>query len=305
MRDDLPTLRARAARLRRLIKATPVRPEFPEEIGRILRGSPQILEALEKELGTSTPTQRQAMDAFLARLESLLEWTTAQARGTATALDIQAGRAPDPAHPAEARLRQRLTQFLHGELGEGGFLARVREWAGESAVQGRTIHLDPAEVARFSGWLLFDVLLAGDSETAMERFARKSAFSLPPDERSLLERWQKDRPSVYRVQALHPGEGYAAFDVIREEAIRILDRTSARTISTGAFFIGRPAPAPEGGVYGLVEPISEIAPRVWPTFEARLRMLLDRHQASPRARPGGDFFRAHHAELWRYLMTLR
>lgn len=106
-------------------------------------------------------------------------------------------------------------------------------------------------------------------------------------------------------QALHRGEGYAEFDVMREETIRILDLASTRTISTGAFFLGRPAPAKVDGAYGLMKLISDVAPRIWPVFEKRLRVLLDRHRASHRGRASEDFFRAQHAVLWRALRTLR
>jgi hypothetical protein len=304
VRDDLETLRARAARLRSLLAEAPDRPEYPEEVGRVLRGSPLVLSMFEKDLETCTPSARRSMDEFLTRLESLLEWTTARARGTNSALEIQAGRPSDPSLPVESRLNRRLTEYLSAKLGESRFLAQVREWGGEDAVRGKTVHLDPGEFSRFSGWLLFDVPLGPGGESALRLFADKNASLLATDERDLLNRWLQDRPSIYRVQALRPEEGYTAFDVIREDSIRIQDRTSSRTISTGAFFMGRPVPAGEEGVYALAEPLSEIAPRVWPAFERRMRELLDRHRASAAGRGGKDFFRTQHAELFRILASL-
>ncbi len=301
MRDDLPTLRARVDRLRRLLSETHVRPQFPEEVSRVLRGSPVILSTFEKDLETSTPSERRGMDEFLSRLESLLEITTAQARGTAMALEIEAGRPPDPMLPAEARLRRRLTEYLTAKLGKTGFLDRVREWGGTEAVRGTTVHLDPVEIPRFSGWLLSDVPIGRRGESALRLFAGKNSSILPADERAVLECWLADRPSVYRVQALLPEEGYVAFDIIREDTLRILDRTSARTISTGAFFLGRPAPGGEWGAHRLMEPSTEIKPQAWPAFEEHLHELLDRHRASEHAEK--DFFRSHHAGLWRMLMT--
>jgi hypothetical protein len=304
VRDDLETLLARAARLRTLLAETPDRPEYPEEIGRVLRGSPTILSTFERDLEGSTASDRRAMDEFLSRLESLLEWTTAKARGTDSALAIQAGQSPTASRPLESRLNQRLTEFLSAKLGQSRFLARVREWGGADAVQGKTVYLDPAEISHFSGWLLFDVPLGPKGESALQLFAIKNASMLPPDELDLLSRWLKDRPSIYRVQALRPDEGYTVYDVFREDTIQIVDRTSSRTISTGAFFLGRPVPGKDEGTYALAEPLSAIAPGVWPAFEERMRALLDQHRASPSGQVRQDFFRTHHLALFNILKDL-
>ncbi|MBU0967120.1 MAG: hypothetical protein KKA54_12165, partial [Proteobacteria bacterium] len=64
----------------------------------------------------------------------------------------------------------------------------VREFAGEDAVQGDTVYMDPVdEVEAFSQWLIHDIPLPSEKQSVIESFVQEESSNLPADELALLK----------------------------------------------------------------------------------------------------------------------
>ena len=116
MNQDRDSIKIRIARLKKIIKEHPPASELPETIRHILKTAPKALRDLEITLKNTTDSQvLEQIKAVLYQMESYIEWATGEAGGQKTAQNILAGREPEPGHPADKRLMERITSFMIGK----------------------------------------------------------------------------------------------------------------------------------------------------------------------------------------------
>ena len=189
-----------------------------------------------------------------------------------------------------------MTQFLAKYIDRERFSDLIREFCGEKAVQGNTIYMDPGgETEAFTQWILFDKVLSGLPKRLAELFAEDG--ELPSDERSLLEAWLQDHPSIYRVAKMDKEDKYGKYlvkDLLSEKVFNIKDRSTLVSLDEGSIFIGRAFPATgEVSTYLLMGSVTEISEGLW----EKLSVLLKKWRGEFAKEEGADFFRAHHARI--------
>jgi len=199
-RVDRDSLRIRIARLKNMIRERPPTPDLPQTIQHILKTAPQGIRDLEITLQNSaSPSVLEQINAVLSQMESYIEWAAGEAGGRRAAENIRAGKAPDPGQPPDRRLMERITSFMIGKIDKEVYASLIRQWGGDDAVQGNIVSLDPRELDTLSQWMIFDVILSGQSRRLVEIYAQEAIDQLPSDERALLTAELNDRPSIYQV----------------------------------------------------------------------------------------------------------
>jgi hypothetical protein len=303
------TLGMKITRLKSMVAECPVpAPDTPQEIKHILKTTPQMLRDLEMALHLNDARTFGQMHEALLQTESLIEWAVGVVKGQVMGEAIKSGKAADPSLPAEQRLLNRITQFLLTKIDGPLYTSLVREFAGEDAIQGNTVYLDPGEESEsISVWMTHDIKLPGESERVIDAFAKAEAAKLPQDEQDLLKAQQADRPSIYKVRKIGQGQvargkedTYLVQDLLSPcEVIRIHDKTSSRSLQPGAIFSGRirPKDASNDHLYITMGTICEFPPKLW----ALLSPVIDQWsrefaQTNPNPAPH-EFFRSHHAKL--------
>lgn len=270
--------------------------EFPSKMQHILQTAPQALSDLKHALKRGNKETLMEVHAVLEGMETIIKYAAGMACGESMAESIKSGVSPDPSLSAAQRLNQRMTQFLAKYVDRERFSDLIREFCGEKAVQGNTIYMDPrAETEAFSQWILFDKVLSGLPKRLAEMFAEEG--KLPSDERSLLEAWLQDHPSIYQVTKMDKEDKcgkYLVKDLLSEKVFNIKDRSTLMSLDEGSIFIRRAFPATgEISTYLLMGSVTEISAELW----EKLSVLIKKWRRDFFEEGGADFFRAHHARI--------
>ncbi len=310
---DRDSLRIRIARLKNMIKERPPTPDLPETIQHILKTAPEGIRNLEITLQNAANFHTlEQINAVLYQMESYIEWAAGEAGGRRIAKNIRAGKAPNPDQPPDRRLMERITSFMMGKVDREVYSSLIRQWGGDDAVQGDTVSLDPRELDALSQWIIFDVILPGQSQRLIEMYAQEAIDQLPDDERALLTSELNDRPSIYQVAKIPIDKNthkrkptYIVKDLLTNEPLRIRDRATSLSLHQGAIFIGRAIPFNQKeAIYTLLGSITEISSRMW----SEISVFIDESYKSYCKKMEGasvqGFFRSHHALLRRQLQEI-
>lgn len=311
MRVNVETLKMRIDRLKHLISNCPCDIEAPEEIRHILETAPQMLKEAENALQSNDPMLFEQMHEALERTEVFVTWAAKTVQGKATAEAIQAGREADPLLPAEERLLNRITKFLLTKLDGPTYMSMVREFAGDDAVSGNTVYMDPTgETEAFSQWLLHDICLPGQPKRIIDLFAEELSDELPDDERALLKLRQADRPSVYKVLDLSSNHGTPGIYLIQDllsanDSIRIWDISSSKTLNQGAIILGRAIPyGAKSDLYSFYGSITELPEKLWAVLSPYIEKWRKQYFESNPGATTVAFYRSCHARLRRKILEI-
>lgn len=176
------------------------------------------------------------------------------------------------------RVREKLAIIAEREglfeREELAFLATVSEL-------GATPELHEADEPLFSAYCTLGAL-DDDGASALDRLAKESA--LDDDERAAVTSLERGRFAVLRLDRIHLDEGFEAFDVLRQEKLRILERSATRQTAIGDLLLGWICEEAAGGLTlegGVVRvpsllaaPLAEIAVALRPEPRSRLPLEL-------------------------------
>ena len=310
---DRDSLKIRIARLKSMIKERPPTPDLPQTIQHILKTAPDSIRDLEITLQSATsPHVLEQINTVLHQMESYIEWAAGEAGGRKIAQNIRAGREPDSGLPPDRRLMERITSFMIGKIDKEVYSSLIRQWGGDDAVQGDIVSLDPRELDALSQWIIFDVVLPGQSRRLIEMYAQEAINQLPDDERALLTAELNDRPSIYQV-AKFPVDmkthkrkpTYIVRDLLASEPLRIRDRATSLSLHQGAIFIGRAIPFNQKtATYTLLGSITEISSRVWSEVSVFMDESYKNYCEKIEGASVQGFFRSHHALLRQRLQEI-
>lgn len=311
MGANTKTIKMRIDRLKHLLAECPPAIDASEEIQDILQKAPQMLRYAERSLQTDNPVLLEELGETLDRTEVLVTWATKTIKGLATAQAIKEGREADPSLEVDQRLLNRMLKFMLALVDGPMYLQMVKEFAGDDAVDGDKVYMDPiGESEAFSQWLMHDIRLPGQKERAIDLFAKAHADELPDDEKQLLKLRRADRPSIYKVIDLSGGHETAGIYLIQDllspdASLRIWDISSSKTLSRGAIILGRAIPYDANSdLYNLLGTVTQLPDKLW----AILSPIVDQWKAHysnehPQATPDA-FFRANHARLRRKIIEI-
>lgn len=303
MKTSKASLKARITRLRRNLVQCPFADDIPEAARKILQTAPSVLKDLEEALIQGPPGTKHNVHVLLPQIETNVDWAIGMARGGQIANGVRQGQAPDPRNTAQQRLNQRFTAFIAKFIQADGFLALVREWAGDDVIQGDSIHLDPHEVDAMSQWMMHDKILPGQSRRLIDMFAEQQLSALPADEQDWLLRYVEDRPSIYRVSDIVKGEGYNIQDLLGGGTLKIRDRLSALSLTEEAVFVGRviPVTAKKSDILCPLGSVTELPVPLWSELSILLQQWSGVFKKQYPQGSSMEFFRQHHAKIRRWI----
>ena len=311
MRVNVKTLQVRIDRMKNLIAGCPTGIDAPEEIQQILETAPQTLIQAENAIQTSNPAFLEELNETLKRTEVFVTWATATIKGQATAQAIKTGREADADLAVDQRLLNRILKFLLTKVDGPTYLQLVKEFAGDDAVDGNTVYMDPTgETEAFSQWLVHDICLPGQPKRIIDLFAEKHSAELPDDEKALLKLRQADRPSIYKVIDLsgkHEAPGiYLIQDLLSpNDSLRIWDISSSKTLTQGAIVLGRAIPYDEkSDLYSLLGSITELPEKLWAVLSPDNEKWEKQYFESNPGATTVAFYRAFHARLRRKILEI-
>ncbi len=311
MRVNVKTLQMRIDRLKNLIAECPSGIDAPEEIQQILETAPQTLKQAENAIQTCNPAFLEELNETLKRTEVFVTWATATIKGQATAQAIKNGRETDADLAVDQRLLNRILKYLLTKVDGPTYLQLVKEFAGDDAVDGDTVYMDPtSETEAFSQWLLHDICLPGQPKRIIDLFAEKHSEKLPDDEKALLKLRQADRPSIYKVIDLsgdHEAPGiYLIQDLLSpNDSLRIWDISSSKTLTQGAIVLGRAILYDEkSDLYNLLGSITELPEKLWAILSPDIEKWKKQYFESNPGAMTVTFFRAYHARLRRRILEI-
>lgn len=144
--------------------------------------------------------------------------------------------APEPELPPQSEFRRAL---LNGALKEGLFDSALQELdrllASSNAARAE---LSPNEQDLLAAYATFG-LRAKDGSTMLTRFERSQrGKSLDPAVRSFIADLQRGWFSVLRVDRIHLDEALEVFDLLREQKLRISERSATRQLALGDLMLG-------------------------------------------------------------------
>lgn len=311
MRVNVKTLQMRIDRMKNLIAGCPSGIDAPEEIQQILETAPQTLRQAENAIQTSNPAFLEELNETLKRTEVFVTWATATIKGQATAQVIKNGREADADLAVDQRLLNRILKFSLTKVDGPTYLQLVKEFAGDDAVDGNTVYMDPTgETEAFSQWLVHDICLPGQPKRIIDLFAEKHSAELPDDEKALLKLRQADRPSIYKVIDLsgdHEAPGiYLIQDLLSpNDSLRIWDISSSKTLTQGAIVLGRTIPYDEkSDLYSLLGSITELPEKLWAVLSPDIEKWKKQYFESNPGATTVAFYRACHARLRRKILEI-
>jgi hypothetical protein len=195
----------------------------------------------------------------------------------------------EPALSPMARVREKLVIIAEREgvieREARTFIAAVREL-------GATPELLEADAPLFRAYCTLGALDAGGA-TALDRLTREAA--LDDEERAVVTSLERGRFALLRLDRIHLDEGFEAFDVLRQDKLRIVERSATRQTGVGDLLLGwlcEPAAGGlmlEGGAVRvpslLATPLAEIAGALRPEPPWRLPLELLARLAALREHP--------------------
>ncbi|OGR13541.1 MAG: hypothetical protein A2341_13645 [Deltaproteobacteria bacterium RIFOXYB12_FULL_58_9] len=307
MKISKASLKARITRLRRNLVECPIPGDIPEAAEKILRTAPLVLKDLEIALRQGPPGTKRKVHAVLPQIETDVDWAIGIVMGDQIAESIRQGKAPDSRMTAQRRLNQRLVAFMAGFTQADGFLALVREWAGDEVIRGDVVHLDPPEIDAMSQWMMHDKILPGQTRRLIDMFAEKQLSDIPGDEQDWLQRYVQDRPSIYRVSDIDNGEGYNVHDLLGGGTLKIRDRMSSLSLAEDAIVVGRaiPVAAKGGDIFCPLGNITELPVPLWSELSILLQQWLGEFNRQYPQGSSMEFFRQHRARMNRWMSDVR
>jgi hypothetical protein len=176
------------------------------------------------------------------------------------------------------RVREKLEVIAEREgifeREELAFRAAVREL-------GATPKLHDADEPLFTAYCTLGALDA-EGATPLDRLAKEAA--LEADERATVTSLERGRFALLRLDRIHLDEGFDAFDVLRQEKLRIAERSATRQTAVGDLLLGWICEEAtgeltlEGGVVRvpslLAAPLAEIAVSLRAVPPSRLPLEL-------------------------------
>ncbi len=144
--------------------------------------------------------------------------------------------APEPGLPPAAEFRTALVRTAMKEGLLDLVLAELRRLGDFNGAE--TAEPSPSELPLLAAYATFG-LRANDGTTVLSRFERsRAAESLHPDVRSFIECVKNGWFSVLRVDRVHLDQGLEVFDLLREQKLRISERTATRQVGLGDLILG-------------------------------------------------------------------
>jgi hypothetical protein len=121
---------------------------------------------------------------------------------------------------AENLLRDKLLTFATSKQYDEE-VARAFEtfWGGRRKLAGQ--RLNEADSARFLEWYIFDYKTKKHGKTPVELFQEFRGYTLPDDQRKILQQWQKTRFGLFAVTAVR-GRQLELLDVFDKDALTVL-----------------------------------------------------------------------------------
>jgi hypothetical protein len=307
------TLQMRISRLnRRIAERSDIPEETPEEIKHILKTAPRMLRDIEGAVRQNDYSTFGQIHEVLNRAETNIEWAIGTVHGIITDQRFKSGKVADPSSSTDKRLLDRITRYLLTKINGPAYISLVREFAGEDAVQGNTIHMDPVEESEaFSQWMIFDIKPPGESQRIIDLFAKTELTKLPPDEQDLLKVRLADRPSIYKVVKLGgdqetPTDTYLVQDLLSpDHIIRIHDKSTSKSLQPGSIFMGRVIPViSSDNLFHVMGAISAYPVKLWSILSVAVdKWSREFFEVNPNANIQ-DFFRSHHSRLRREIRTI-
>jgi len=299
------TLYMRISRLRRKInEGGSIPSNATDDIKHILRTAPKLLYDLEalREDGDSELFEK--LHVALGQAEQMIEYALGTIYAKKFGEECRAGKETDSSLPADKRLLERMTRFMLTKIAGPQYIELVKEFAGEDAVQGTTVYMDPTEESEaFVQWMMHDINLPGQSKRFIDLFAKSEMAKLPQDEQDLLKARQADRPSIYKVIEIYKEpekiNTYLVQDLLSPEVhLHIHDKSTSKSLRQGAIFMGRAIPfVGSAGLYQVMGAISEYPPKLWILLYNALsewdKKFYKKHPGST----SQEFFRSHHSKL--------
>jgi len=305
MNIDIRSLHTKISQLKAMVAKAPVHPEAPEEIKHILKAAPLMLQNIEDALRVkgNNPKEFKLLKDMLDQAETFIDWAVGTVTGITTLETIKSGKGTDPSLATDQRLLNRIIKFMTTKIDGPTYLTLVREFAGEDAVQGETVYMDPGEeVEAFSQWMIHDINLPGESQCLIELFAKSESGNLPADELDLLVARLADRPSIYKVVKKEKDQSrglYLVQDLLAPDfVLRIRDKATSQTLVVGSIFMARAIPIDaKDHLYSLMGKIASYPEKLWAILAAAIDGWSREYFEKNQKNTAQDFFRTHHARL--------
>jgi hypothetical protein len=276
------------------LKNSPFQEDLSGEVKKILIEAPKLLERIKSDLNNNLIPDFNRLDQILQEISAAVIWACGESRGRIMAENAKAGNMNDLSIPVNMRLQQRQIIFLSEYLGVEGYLNLVKEWEGEDAVQGKTVHMDPREIESFGYWMFHDKIIPGQNRRLIDIFVDKVMKELPEDEKTFLKALHTDRPSFYKVISLKKHQPYLVKDLLNNDELRIKDMLSSETLYQGAIFLGRSYLLDdEKKLFGLLGKIDVLTKELWIKLSPYIDEMLKKH----RELNTKDAFRACHIDI--------
>ena len=155
--------------------------------------------------------------------------------------------AAPPDHPfgprasqTEQKLRSSIQRFCLSTAYAADFDVAMKLYFGEGFKQAVAINGDSPVFADFQEWYFFDFVTA-QGNRLIEQFAEKVGPSLPPGQKQMLDDWMRtNRLRLLEIQAVTPGVGEVAKDLLSGEIIEALDITMSTVARKWMVVLARP-----------------------------------------------------------------
>ncbi len=179
---------------------------------------------------------------------------------------------PEPGLPPQLQFRRALLQTA---VKEGLLDIALRELDRLSG-NAQAPAPSPNEQGLLAAYATFG-LRAKDGTTVLARFERASgAASVHPEVRSFIDNLKNGWFSVFRVDRIHLDKGLDVFDLLREQALRITERSATRQVALGDLLLGWICKDPAGTITlegGLAHIPSFVAPPLLSLVEQLQRAM--------------------------------
>jgi hypothetical protein len=137
--------------------------------------------------------------------------------------------APPPSRD-ERVLRERILRFTYQDRFKADFESAIHCYFGEEAWQDNTLAVDEDEIPGFQEWYINDYVTSG-GERIIDLFTKEKGSRLPAAQREMLDDWRRiNRYRLFEVQAVEPGVGVTAQDLLSGEVLEVNDVSSSYSL---------------------------------------------------------------------------